>query len=224
MTVPFSCSLFNFFFDFGFKFHSFSFSKIKFLRLKYHSITIDVRPWAALSAHGRHHGCRRARCRALAHLPSGWCCGGRIRAPAVTAGAGQRAKIVFSCSRIGRSIVGRSQTHECGNWDCGRAFSFLGIFVLNFRYCFFAVPISIYQCNIPSTQKPGLWYQAAVRVLKRKFAISWALPDVELRFGQWLLFSITEQVGLVRVLLSVDIMCISGEDLCIRDSFLLTYT
>ncbi len=36
----------------------------------------------------------------------------------------------ISCSRIGRSIEGiqyihRSQTHECGNWDCGRANHFL---------------------------------------------------------------------------------------------------
>jgi hypothetical protein len=33
----------------------------------------------------------------------------------------------------------RSQTHECGNWDLGRAFPFLGTFVSNFRYWFFAV-------------------------------------------------------------------------------------
>ncbi len=33
----------------------------------------------------------------------------------------------------------RSQTHECGNLDWGRAISFLGIFVSNFRYCVFAV-------------------------------------------------------------------------------------
>ncbi len=47
----------------------------------------------------------------------------------------------ISCSRIGRSIVGiysinRSQTHECGNWDCGRAVSFLGS---NFWHWFLAV-------------------------------------------------------------------------------------
>jgi hypothetical protein len=107
----------NFFFDFGFKFHSFSFSKIKILFLKYHSSIIDVlktalraitsgpsgradRPLAALSAHGRHHGCRRTHCRALAHLPSGWCCGGLIRAPAVTAGAGQRARAASAAGRV----------------------------------------------------------------------------------------------------------------------------
>jgi hypothetical protein len=28
----------------------------------------------------------------------------------------------------------RSQTHECGNWDCGRAIPVLGIFFSNFRY------------------------------------------------------------------------------------------
>jgi hypothetical protein len=27
-----------------------------------------------------------------------------------------------------------SQTHECGNWDCGRAIYFLGVYVSNFRY------------------------------------------------------------------------------------------
>ncbi len=31
--------------------------------------------------------------------------------------------------------INRSQTHECGNWDCGRAIPYLGIFVLNFRLC-----------------------------------------------------------------------------------------
>jgi hypothetical protein len=37
--------------------------------------------------------------------------------------------------------INRSQTHECGNWGCGRAISFLGIFVSNFLYWFFAVYI-----------------------------------------------------------------------------------
>jgi hypothetical protein len=50
----------------------------------------------------------------------------------------------ISCSIIGRSMVGiytvnRSQTHECGNWDCGGAIPFLGIFVLIFGYWFYAV-------------------------------------------------------------------------------------
>ncbi len=47
-----------------------------------------------------------------------------------------------SCSITARSTVGNvnpSQTHECGNWDCGRAIPFLGIFFSNFRYWFFAV-------------------------------------------------------------------------------------
>ncbi len=35
--------------------------------------------------------------------------------------------------------INRSQTHEWGNWDWGRAILFLGIFVSNFRYCVFAV-------------------------------------------------------------------------------------
>ncbi len=35
--------------------------------------------------------------------------------------------------------INRSQTHEYGNWDWGRAIPFLGIFVSNFRYSGFAV-------------------------------------------------------------------------------------
>jgi hypothetical protein len=35
--------------------------------------------------------------------------------------------------------INRSQKHECRNWDCGRAVSFLGIFFSNFRYFVFAV-------------------------------------------------------------------------------------
>ncbi len=35
--------------------------------------------------------------------------------------------------------VNRSQTHKCGNWDFGHAIPFLGIFVINFLYWFFAV-------------------------------------------------------------------------------------
>ncbi len=49
---------------------------------------------------------------------------------------------LFSCSRIGRPIweyINRSQKHDCRNWDWGRAVSFLGIFVLSFRYTLFAV-------------------------------------------------------------------------------------
>ncbi len=35
--------------------------------------------------------------------------------------------------------INRSQTHEYRNWDCCRAIPFLGIFVSNFQYWFFAV-------------------------------------------------------------------------------------
>ncbi len=48
----------------------------------------------------------------------------------------------FYCSKIGNSIVeyiNRSQTHECGNGDCGRAIPFPGKFVSIFLYWFFAV-------------------------------------------------------------------------------------
>ncbi len=49
---------------------------------------------------------------------------------------------LFSCSRIGRPLVekiSRSQKHECRKRDWGRAASFLGIFVSNFRYTVFAM-------------------------------------------------------------------------------------
>ncbi len=49
----------------------------------------------------------------------------------------------ISYSRIGADrsweYITRSQTHECGNSDCGRTIPFLRIFVLNFRYWFFGV-------------------------------------------------------------------------------------
>ncbi len=47
---------------------------------------------------------------------------------------------IYVCERlIYLMIVNRSQTHECGNRDCGREIPFLGIFVSKFRYWFFAV-------------------------------------------------------------------------------------
>ncbi len=30
--------------------------------------------------------------------------------------------------------INRSQAHECGSWDCGRAIPFLVIFISNFQY------------------------------------------------------------------------------------------
>jgi hypothetical protein len=49
-----------------------------------------------------------------------------------------RFVLLFCCSKKGGPIVGiyKSLTdtvHECRNWERGRAVSFLGIFVLNFR-------------------------------------------------------------------------------------------
>jgi hypothetical protein len=43
---------------------------------------------------------------------------------------------IFLQEKANRSweYINRSQAHECGNWDCGRAIPFLGIFVSNFRY------------------------------------------------------------------------------------------
>ncbi len=39
----------------------------------------------------------------------------------------------------GAKYINRSQTHECGNLDWGRAIPFLEIFVSNFQFCVFAV-------------------------------------------------------------------------------------
>jgi hypothetical protein len=39
----------------------------------------------------------------------------------------------------GIRYINRSQTHECGNWDCGHAVPFLEIVVSNFRRWFFTV-------------------------------------------------------------------------------------
>jgi hypothetical protein len=52
--------------------------------------------------------------------------------------------------------VNRSQTHECGNWDCGGAIPFLEIFVSNFRYWLFAV----YTACIPTVSKLEVWLPA----------------------------------------------------------------
>jgi hypothetical protein len=41
--------------------------------------------------------------------------------------------------RGGIHYINRSQKHECRKWDWGRAVSFLGIVVSNFRYTVFAV-------------------------------------------------------------------------------------
>jgi hypothetical protein len=48
---------------------------------------------------------------------------------------------IFPAADIDRSweYINRSQTHEYGNWDCGRAIPFLGIFGPNFRYWSFAL-------------------------------------------------------------------------------------
>ncbi len=46
---------------------------------------------------------------------------------------------IFPAADRSWEYINRSQTHQCGNWDCGRAIPFLGILVTNFQYCVFAV-------------------------------------------------------------------------------------
>ncbi len=53
-----------------------------------------------------------------------------------------------------------TQTHEWGNVDCGRAIPFLGFFVSNFRYWFFAV-------YWPTRKVVGLKYRLFLQLLGR---------------------------------------------------------
>ncbi len=73
---------------------------------------------------------------------------------------------IFSYSRIARpswEYIDRSQTHECGNRDWGRATSFLGIFVSNFRYWFFVLALeSVFL---------GFYCSVSVRVSKYAYCI-----------------------------------------------------
>jgi hypothetical protein len=107
----------------------------------------------------------------------------------------------ISFSRIGRSIVwsweyiNRSQSHECGNSDCGRAIPFLGIFVSNFRYWFFAV------WEKQHSPSPRTW--------------AWIFKEwrkVELRFCPCLLLSSIDYVGLTGALWPYGIVCPSSHD------------
>ncbi len=63
---------------------------------------------------------------------------------------------LFCCSQIGRPIMGilyinRSQIHKCRNKERGRAVSFLGIFISNFRYSVIAVSREKHQFLILET-------------------------------------------------------------------------
>ncbi len=75
----------------------------------------------------------------------------------------------ISSSTIGRSIVGiyksLTDTHECGNWDWGRAIPFLGIFVFSVL-CLCSVKAKIIQaCTVPLSHSP--WCILATLLLSR---------------------------------------------------------
>jgi hypothetical protein len=54
-----------------------------------------------------------------------------------------------------------SQTHECGNWDCGPDIPFLGLFASNFRHFFFAVyAVTVY--SIIAENKMQAYYTACI--------------------------------------------------------------
>jgi hypothetical protein len=54
---------------------------------------------------------------------------------------------------LGNMYINRSQTHECGNWDQGRAIPFLSIFVSNFqnRLCSVCTTVSSKSIHEPAT-------------------------------------------------------------------------
>ncbi len=59
-------------------------------------------------------------------------------------------------------------SHECRNWECGRAVSFLRIFVLNFRYSVFEVH---YSAIAIKTYYSQLYKQS------RAFTVEIIIPD-----------------------------------------------
>jgi hypothetical protein len=61
--------------------------------------------------------------------------------------------------------INRSQTYESGNWDCSRASPFLGLFVSNFRYWFFAVR-DIYQPRTRHISTHIFYYRTSCHVTR----------------------------------------------------------
>ncbi len=70
--------------------------------------------------------------------------------------------------------INRSQTHECRNWDWGRAILFLGIFVLNFRYCAFAVQYRVAPPPLPLSPAAKL-VKTPIRVVPLAFVFSFGV-------------------------------------------------
>jgi hypothetical protein len=86
--------------------------------------------------------------------------------------------------------INRSHTHECRNWDLGRAIPFLGIFVSNFRCSVFAV------CTrgkfSPSLTRIKTW--PAVRVSSSRSC--WNHDTYEFRFFLKLSYQMIDFTGL----------------------------
>ncbi len=80
----------------------------------------------------------------------------------------------------GNIHINRSQTPECGNWNCGRAIPFLAIFVSNFRYWFFAVHTLKNIEILPSVKKPPLQSLHCEFFSNRDNGVKrgWHLPEV----------------------------------------------
>ncbi len=55
--------------------------------------------------------------------------------------------------------INRSQKHDCKNWERGRAVSFLGIFVSNFRYCVLAVYATLLVSFTPPATPKGMGWK-----------------------------------------------------------------
>jgi hypothetical protein len=65
--------------------------------------------------------------------------------------------------------INRSQTHECWNWNCGRAIPFLGTFSSFFCYWFFAA--CVLPVGFPGRfGLPGLWSRVAGAVCTKDVA------------------------------------------------------
>jgi hypothetical protein len=60
-----------------------------------------------------------------------------------------RSTYLFAAEEGLWEYINRSQTRECGHWDCGRAIAFLGIFDSNFRHWFFSMHSSRYRAGGP---------------------------------------------------------------------------
>ncbi len=110
----------------------------------------------------------------------------------------------ISCSRTGKSIVGEyinnSQTHEYWSWDCGRAISFVGIFVSNFRYCMYCTcsksALSSKSCSLSAVEAKRSWRAAFAASSSRIFP---EMKDQHVKIAEDISYRRKAKIGLVFV-------------------------